>query len=63
MIEKVMEFWSQHVLFSTTNHFAAGFGLALVLQRYIKGNPFLPTIVGWLLFGYGLIAHIYAFAQ
>lgn len=52
MFHNAMEFWSQHILLANASHAAGGFGLAIVLQRYLGGKakkPFLPVIVGWVL--------------
>ena len=63
MFQNVIEFWSQHMILANSSHAAGGFGLALILQRYLAGEPFLPVWVGWLLLGYCLAAHVYAFTQ
>ena len=63
MIKKVMEFFSQHIILANVNHTAGGFGLALILQHYLVGNPFLPVAVGWVLVGFYLVVHIYAWTR
>lgn len=66
MFQNAMEFWSQHILLANANHAAGGFGLAIVLQRYLGGKeskPFLPVIVGWILLAFCLVTHIYAFTR
>lgn len=47
MFEAATGFWPQHIILSNLSHAAGGFGLAIVLQRYLRGEPFLPVIVGW----------------
>jgi hypothetical protein len=63
MFDAAIEFWSRNIILANLSHFAGGFGLALVLQHYIRGNTFLPVVVGWLLLGFVLVAHIYAYAS
>lgn len=67
MFENAMQFWSQHVLLSNASHGAGGFGLAIVLQQYLRGKiggkPFVPIAVGWVLLAFCLVTHLYAFTQ
>jgi hypothetical protein len=63
MIEAALGFWSQHIILSNLSHAAGGFGLAVVLQRYLRGEPFLPVIVGWILLGFAIATHLYAFTR
>lgn len=59
--EKLIAFSSQHVILMHSAHFAAGFGIAILLQHYLKGHEFISPIVGWLLLGFGVVAHLMAF--
>lgn len=61
MLASAMEFFSQHILLANLTHVAGGFGLALVLQRYFPGKIFMSAKVGWLLLGFVLVAHIFAY--
>ena len=63
MIEHAIQFWSQHIILANLSHAALGFGLAVVLQRYLRGNSFVPVIVGWLLLAFALATHLYAFTR
>ena len=56
--EKVVTYFAQHVILNAFAHTAAGFGLAIVLQHYLKGNAFLPVYVGWLLIAVCAVAVI-----
>lgn len=58
-----MEFFSQHIILANANHAALGFGLAIVLQHYLAGNPFLPVVIGWVLIGFGAVVHLYAWTR
>lgn len=58
MFEKEKKFARKHIILTSTNHAAGGFGIAVILQYYIVGDPFIPVIIGWLLFGYAVIVHI-----
>lgn len=67
MFQNAIEFWSRHVLLSNASHGAGGFGLAIVLQHYLRGKaggkPFVPVIVGWVLLGFCVVTHLIAFAN
>ena len=63
MIEAAMTFWTQHIILSNLSHAVGGFGLAIVLQRYLRGEPFLPVVVGWILLGLTLATHFYALTR
>ena len=63
MFQHAIEFWSQHVLLANASHAAGGFGLAIVLQRYLGQQPFVPVIVGWILLAFCLLTHLYAFTR
>ena len=62
MIGAAMMFWRENIILANALHASAGFGLALILQSYFRGQPFLPVMVGWLLLGLAAILHIYAFS-
>lgn len=62
MIDAAIAFWRENVVLSNGVHAALGFGLAIVLQRYIRGQPFVPVAVGWLLLGFALVMHAYAWS-
>lgn len=59
MFEKQKEFARNHIVLNSVQHFTGGFGIALVLQNYFLGNPFLPVSVGWILTGFALAVHLY----
>ena len=63
MFETAIGFWSQHIILSNLSHAAGGFGLAIVLQRYLRGEPFLPVLVGWILLAFTLVTHLYALTR
>lgn len=58
MFEKEKKFARKHIILTSTNHAAGGFGLALILQSYFASDPFLPVWIGWVLFGYAVVVHI-----
>jgi hypothetical protein len=58
---RALIYFSNHVMLNSIAHFAAGFGLALLLQHYIKKHAFLPPIIGWILVGLSAIIHAMAF--
>lgn len=62
-LKKAMKFDRQHLLLNNASHAAGGFGLALILQNYTLGNPFLPISVGWVLLGFSLIVHLYSWTR
>lgn len=59
-IDRPMEYWRHHILLANASHAAGGFGLALVLQRYLAGKPGLK-VLGWLLLAFTLVTHLIAF--
>jgi len=63
MIEAAIEFWRENIILANLSHAVAGFGFAIVLQRYLRGEPFLPVVVGWVLLGFALVMHLYAFTR
>ncbi len=63
MLEKQKEFARSHVLLTAANHFAAGFGIALILQHYLAGNPFLPVVIGWILVAFAAVVHAYEWTR
>lgn len=63
MFDDEKKFARKHIIFTSTNHFAGGFGLALILQQYIMGDAFLPVFIGLILLGYFVIVHIIEFTS
>ncbi len=63
MFEKQKAWAGKHIILTSAQHVAAGFGLALVLQHYIAGNAFLPVIVGWLLLAFSGAIHAISFIR
>lgn len=59
-IKHGLEFDRRHVLLNNANHLAGGFGLAIVLQSYLAGDPFLPVAIGWVLVAFSAIVHLIA---
>lgn len=60
-VQRAMTYFSQHVILGHFAHALGGFGLALLLQHYLKGNAFLPAWVGWLMVMISAAVHIKAF--
>lgn len=63
MFQTAIEFWSRHVILANASHTAGGFGLALILQRYFGGRPFLLVAVGWNLIGFTLVTHVITYTR
>lgn len=63
MFEQPINYWSKHVILSSLSHAVGGFGAAILLQNYLVGNAFLPTIVGWLALGFTLVTHFIAYTS
>lgn len=53
-----MNYFAKHPTLNAMAHVAAGFGLAVVLQAYIKGNAFVDVWVGWALIIFSFIIHV-----
>lgn len=63
MFEQPIRYWSKHVILSNISHAVGGFGLALLLQQYLVGNPFWPPIVGWAAIIFAIVTHLVAFTS
>jgi uncharacterized membrane protein YjfL (UPF0719 family) len=63
MFQGAVEFWSQNILLSNIVHVLGGFGLAIILQHYLRSKAILPVIVGWILLGFVIAIHTYAYMQ
>lgn len=59
--DRPLEYWRHHILLANASHAAGGFGLALVLQRYLAGKPGMK-VLGWLLLAFTLVTHLIAFS-
>ncbi len=57
---RMIHYFSKHVIWGHTIHFLAGFGIALIIQHYYAGNAFLPVWIGWICIVISLIGHIRA---
>lgn len=53
-----MRYFSSHVWANSIAHTAGGFGLAIILQQYFKGNTFLPLTVGVVLLALSVVIHV-----
>lgn len=60
-MEHMMQYMSQHIILSSATHVAAGFGIAVLLQHYLKGRAFVSAWVGWILVIFSVGVHIIAF--
>jgi hypothetical protein len=58
LVSCITDFFSTHVILGNFVHFAGGFGVALILQHYLKGRAFLPVAVGWILITISATVHI-----
>ena len=63
MFEKQQAWAREHIILNNVHHAAGAFGLAIVLQHYLAGNPFLPVAVGWVLLGFTVTMHLYQFTR
>lgn len=63
MIENALSYWGHHVVLANLSHAAGGFGIAVVLQRYLRGQPFVPAWIGWVLLAFCLVTHVLAFTH
>jgi len=63
MFQSAIEFWSHHIILANASHAAGGFGLALVLQHYLGGKPFVSVWASWLLLAFCVVTHFIAFTS
>lgn len=63
MLNKAKDWAARHIMLTSLHHFAAGFGIALLLEHYITGNAFAPMAIGIGLVGFSLAVHIYAWTR
>lgn len=59
-IARLTDYFSAHIILANAIHFAGGFGLAIILQHYLKGKEFLPVQVGWILVAISVAVHLMA---
>lgn len=57
---KALVYFAAHPTLNASAHFAGGFGLALLLQHYLKGNAILPMWLGWALVLFSAVVHFLA---
>lgn len=55
-----MNYFSKHPMLNSIAHSCGGFGLAIILQEYLKGNAFLPLGFGWILVLISVVIHIHS---
>lgn len=60
LFAKTISFWKDHILLANASHAAGGFGLAVLLQRYLAGRP-AAMALGWFLLAFALAMHLIAF--
>ncbi|OQA36029.1 MAG: hypothetical protein BWY54_00282 [Candidatus Dependentiae bacterium ADurb.Bin331] len=60
LMTHLTDYFSSHVILANAIHFAGGFGLAIILQHYLKGKEFLPVQVGWILIAISVTVHLMA---
>ena len=58
-----MNYFSKHPSLNAIAQAAAGFGLAVLLQGYLKGNAFVDAWVGWTLIAFSVIIHVRSFLK
>ncbi len=63
MLDKAKDWAARHVILTSLHHFAAGVGIALLLEHYITGNAFAPMAIGVGLVSFSLAVHIYAWTR
>jgi hypothetical protein len=56
-------YFAANPIWNALAHSAGGFGLALVLQHYIKGAAFLPPWIGWALIVFSAVIHVRSFMK
>lgn len=63
MLQNAKDWASRHILLTSLHHFAAGFGIALLLEHYITGSAFVPTAMGVALIAFSTVVHFYAWTR
>lgn len=46
--DRSMHYFSHHVTANSMAHFLAGFGIAVLLQYYMRGDSLIPVLVAWI---------------
>ncbi len=62
-LKGAIKFDRAHIYLSNLNHVALGFGTAILLQHYLRGDVFIPVSLGWLLVIFACTVHIYAWSR
>lgn len=63
MLQKAKEWAARHIMLTSLHHFAAGFGMALLLEHYITGSAFAPAAAGAGLIAFSIAVHLYAWTR
>lgn len=56
--KRATRYFSRHVVLNSLAHMASGFGLALILQDFLRGDVFINPMVGWVLVALSLSIHV-----
>ena len=60
LYDKALVYFAAHPVLNALGHFAAGFGLVVLLQHYLKGNALFPAWLGWALVLFAAVVHFLA---
>lgn len=63
IFKNALTYFTMHPILNSIVHTAAGFGIALVLQYYLVGNPFVSVWVGWASIAFSAVVHVYSFMR
>lgn len=63
MMHRAKDWAARHIVLTSLHHFAAGFGIALLLEHYLTGSAFAPLAVGAVLLAFSLAVHVYAWTR
>jgi hypothetical protein len=58
-----LAYFSTHPMLNALAHAAGGFGIAILLQQYLIGDPFVSVWVGWVCVAFSAIIHVRSFTK
>jgi len=63
LYSKSLAYFSAHPILNSIAHFTGGFGLAILLQQFIKGHSLFSPWVAWVCLGVSIFIHMHSFMK
>jgi len=63
LYQNSLAYFSAHPMLNSIAHAAGGFGLAVLLQHYLKGDAFVSPWFGWACIVVSILIHVHSFMK